>query len=1033
MPVNTIDRFSDYKIDRSITVLGNVSDAVDYNFPLDFKTWLSFFKDNSVSVNTFQSSYKKYLTAWNKVKNTFLDQQNNLVKENYLSLLKQISLEVYTEQERRFLNAVDYNDPQQLDVLVPLVSNKIQSLTNYYKDFRETVKTTPKKNNIFSSNLGIKSFLTKLISDLLNYNSDTRSLVYKYDKNIGYILANVNYVIDELYDQYDDYYDLTASEPASAYEYGGENRTNQWTSNTNIFDPDLFLNYDNSVVRLLSGYNYILENFISNLSFPVSITSVDTNYLKNKDFINQFNNGNINDLNLINKKKLFEKFSGTDWYYLSTGEVTSTILSGQFLAAQNKSQNYLNRNNVSTATVPNTAFLVTAKDIGGFYTPNNLGVLQYNSFSYDYSLNVDTLSANSIYYFPDPTRYIATYGNSKYSKSTDVFIVNENAYIVNYDISNGAAFGYINDRSEYLNYHGYENREEKNKIYSNGVSRLYDKVDFFKGKNGDVWDNEDVYSIKNKALYPIDDRQSRLAVTQKDLIFDTSDVYGNSYGLYKQSTPREFVNYEDSTNSITQRCLFLSNGLFQYNDTAFNYNDNNAEIFGIIPSQTFIVSDVTMLSGNTFTNKILNKFTFGVFDMPWCFNTGVFYRRGNIYDGCFYVTYKGELFPDSPSSDNPVWSENDNSLYYNILIDGGSDKDGLRPNFIRPATFLKELSSTIDCGVFNYEIYRQDDPFKSNFAIANRYEIPYYSNTINSLSTSYVDESETLRRSIYDKKYVLSATPLFRDINNYVSPLSAALSGIFVKYQSVPDIYSELNDDIIKFDIVFDVAVIETNNYLVVEKIDYDYNTGKVSSYNNSLNYITRTTQGDNKLEKFGNFYFHEKSNTLLLYRSTLLGAMSATNYRTFYPTIYKLELDSLSTKQIFPYSTKNLFGSLIEYSFRSHHDPILQTEGTTQQCIYNMYEADRPVLTYNAETNVYGYVVKTIDSSDCMAFWYQTYKFINGVFTNDINELWFQNAQIRDENYTNPLTGSYIKYNYLQGTNNSSWIKQEGVLKLGE
>ena len=87
MPVNTIDRFSDYKIDRSITILGNVSDADDYNFPLDFKTWLSYFKNNSTTVTTFQSSYRKYLTSWNKVKNTFLDQQNNLVKENYLSLL----------------------------------------------------------------------------------------------------------------------------------------------------------------------------------------------------------------------------------------------------------------------------------------------------------------------------------------------------------------------------------------------------------------------------------------------------------------------------------------------------------------------------------------------------------------------------------------------------------------------------------------------------------------------------------------------------------------------------------------------------------------------------------------------------------------------------------------------------------------------------------------------------------------------------------------------------------------------------------
>jgi hypothetical protein len=1029
MPVNTIDRFSDYKIDRSITVMGNVSDAIDYNFPLDFKSWLSNFKYNSISVATFQNSYKKYLTSWNKVKNTFLDNQNDLVKENYISLLKQISLDVYTDQERRFLHSVDYEDPEQLDVLVPLVSNKIQSLTTYYKDFRETVKTTPRKNNIFSSNLGIKSFLTKLISDLLLYNSDTKSLVYKFDKNINYILANVNYVIDELYDEYDDYYDLTASKPSSAYQYGGQVRKDQWNSNTNPFDPDLFLNYDNSIVRLLSGYNYVLEDFISNLSFPISITSVDTNYLKNKDFINQFNNGNTNDLNLVNKKQLFEKFFGTDWYYLSTGDSTSTILSGKFLEAKNKSQNFLNRNNVSTATTPNTAFLVTAKDIGGFYTPNNQGVLIYNTFSYAYNVNTESLSANSIYYFPDPDKYIGTYGNSIYSKSSNVFTINENAYIVNYDISNGAAFGYINDRSEYLNYHGYENKEEKNKIYSSGVSRQYDRVDFFKGNNNNIWANDDVYNIKNKALFPIDERQGKLAVTQNDLVFDTSDVFGNSYGLYKQSTPKLFTNYVSSTQSITQRCLFFSNGLFQYEGTSFNYNDDNAIIIGIITGQEFIVSDVTMLS-SSFTDDTLSKFTFGVFDMPWCYSTGDVYRKGNTFDGVFYTTYDGVILPSTPSSDTPTWSENDQNLYYNVLLDGGSDINGVRPNFKRTATFLKELSSVVDCGNF---LYADGNPFEVYNAVANPYNIPYYSSTIDSLSTSYVTEEQNTRSSIYDKKYTLSANSFSRDINNYVSPLSASLSAIFVKYKSLPDIYDELNNDIIKFDIVFDVAVVETSNYMVVEKIDYDYSTGKVISFNNQTNYITRTTQGENKLEKFGNFFFHENSNTLLLYRSTLLGAMSATNYKTFYPTIYKMELNSLSLKRIFPHSTNNLFGSLIQYSFRSTHDPILEYNGNTEQSIYNFCEADKPVLTYDPETNVYGYVVKTTDLSDCMAFWYQTYKFVDGVFTNDINEVFFQNAQIRDENYTNPLTGSYIKYNHLEGTQNSSWIKSEGVLKLGE
>jgi len=166
MPVNTIDRFSDYKIERSITVLGNLSDAVDYNNPLDFKSWLSFFKNNSVSIETFKNSYQKYLTSWNVVKDSFLINQNNDVKKQYISLLEQISLDVFTEQERKFLRSIDYNNEEQQEIVVPLVTCKLKSLTNYYKNFRETVKTQPRKNNLLSSNLGITSFLTKLINDL---------------------------------------------------------------------------------------------------------------------------------------------------------------------------------------------------------------------------------------------------------------------------------------------------------------------------------------------------------------------------------------------------------------------------------------------------------------------------------------------------------------------------------------------------------------------------------------------------------------------------------------------------------------------------------------------------------------------------------------------------------------------------------------------------------------------------------------------------------------------------------------------------
>ena len=63
-----------------------------------------------------------------------------------------------------------------------------------------------------------------------------------------------------------------------------------------------------ALIKLLSSYEYVIENFVSNLSVPVALASSDLSYYKNKDFINQINRGDIDELNIQNKIKLFNKF-----------------------------------------------------------------------------------------------------------------------------------------------------------------------------------------------------------------------------------------------------------------------------------------------------------------------------------------------------------------------------------------------------------------------------------------------------------------------------------------------------------------------------------------------------------------------------------------------------------------------------------------------------------------------------------------------------------------------------------------------------
>ena len=1057
-----IERYAKYEIAKSITSVGNISKAIDYNNPLAYTAWLSYFTDISVSKQTYQNIYNSYLRDWNDVKNTFLNNQDTAVKENYVRLVKDLQLDVLTEQERQFIEAVDYQDPQQLDTLIPLISEKINSLCNYYKNFREVVKTQPRKNNMFSSNLGIRSFLLQTISDLLNYDSDTVDLTNKYNIDTESVLRNISILVEDLYDEYTDYFDLTTQLPSSAYEYGGELRKEEWTSNTNPWDFDLFYKYDDSVVRLLSSYTYILSGFSDNLAVPVGLSAEDiVSYSSTKDYIDNIKTDDVNDLNLANKIKLFQKYLGTDWYMLSTGDTVTNYLSSLLIKADNVSSNYLNRNNVSTATVPNTAFVVSQKDIGGFYTPNYLGVLNYTSFDYTHTVNTSKLSPNEVYFFPDPKKYIATAGNSKYIKTGTCFTVQENAYVVNYDFANSYAFGYINDQGYYLNYHGYENAEEKNRIYNAGISKNYDKVDFFKGKSSNLWANDDVYEVSNKALFPIDERQTNLLAGQKDIIDYSSDVYGNQYGSLKAASDPIFRDIETVYAQIRKRFILLSNFLYEYEGISpFDYTTATGEVTDPYDNIVFNRSGIELLMGHTLADWNLEStdpdyvdlfkdfpspitLSYGTFTMPWRGDDQLqmLFRKNGLYDGITFTGYQNLPFVDSPLPESTFWSTNNQDLYYNLVLEGGPNINGGRGTVLSPATFmhiipLSASNAVKDGGRFRY---LKGDPFLRSEPNINRHDIPYSS--FQKLSTSYVVEASGANASIYAKRYELTSYPYFRNISNEVFPLSSALSAVFVKYKALSAIYDELNDNIIKYDIVYDVGVFETSNYMVLEKINFDYNTNTVKPYTSSLSYIERTDKGSG-LEKFGDFYFHERTNSFLLYKTTLLDSLSSSVYKTFYPTIYKYELDSLSLKQVFPTNNTNLFKKLSTYSFRSNGEnpdnleKYIRSLSAVQEetPVYSVDSIDRPNLSYDPNTNNYGFVIKASDNSDALAFYYQTYKYVDGSMINSINEIYFQNGIIRDECYVNPLTAAFLHYNYLPETGKGfSWIKNEGVLKLGE
>ena len=307
------------------------------------------------------------------------------------------------------------------------------------------------------------------------------------------------------------------------------------------------------------------------------------------------------------------------------------------------------------------------------------------------------------------------------------------------------------------------------------------------------------------------------------------------------------------------------------------------------------------------------------------------------------------------------------------------------------------------------------------------------------LSTTYVEAPDIDNASIYSKKYTLSSTPYFRDISNNVLQLSAALSAIFVKYSNLGNCKYQLDNAIKKFDLVYDVGVFETDDYIIIEKINFDFETNTVKPYSSNLTYIQRS-ENDSDLEQFGNFYFHERNNNLIFTKSSVLPTLSSSNYKTLYPTFYKFDIQDLSFKTIYPNNNSNLFGKLSSFSFRSQNNDPNDIVGYINQSknedtiVFDSSSIQRPTLSYDPNTNVYGYLAKISNNNDVFCLNYASFKFVNGTFQNTINEMYFQDGLIRDESYSNPLTAGFLTYNKLENASKvATWSKLEGVLKLGE
>jgi len=1025
-------KFIDERIEGSITSLNVPIIPIDSNQPLSFQEWLKYNNTIFTNVDDFLVRYQSYLNNWYEAKNSNIVDREEITRELYVSLIKEIVISFTSSDEKRYLKNIDFSNKRDVAIAIPFFAQKIKDICLYYSTLRDDVKTAEIRYNLKGSNYGIEKIIYNEISKSLE-TEDLTDFIRTLNLSLSDIRNNMVINVEDLYDTYTNYFDISPNVPVSAYNVTNGERKKYFEYNVYDINSNLFTNFNSAIVQAITSYPfYLIELGDNNFSIDVRPSSTQLNYLKDADFINTVNTETQSNLNLNIEKEEVTKFIGTDFYYLSTDSTASTYLTGELFSALNSFANYVNKRYPAVAAIPSSIFTKTAKQIGLFFKPDKIGISTFANFGLNAAANLSALKPNTVYIFPDPKKYGNVSGLSQEEFETPL-IFTENNYFNKIDFSNQYAFGDSETDPYFQIFRAYESREQTLNLGFQGIARYSDPQDFFAGDKKTFWANKDVFPIVPQNLFPIDNRIEKLYSINKTLVQYKTDVFGNEYSLYKDVFPNKLlVSENQSSDDSLKYCITLDGYTFYDSISGYNFDwteVNPAKNYsGIIlktttnmpPGTGFYYQGSSYLTPSPLSAQYYNqgppKFLLSGGVVPvisyrfqpetFCSSVVDLTFVCSTIDGVTFLDPNGNFLPDVPS-DLPTYDPATQTLYYLQLIDSGASPDGpdYRPSFVNPSvfTFVPPQSAITPINGFIY-VYRNTAPcgdvvLSREVTYAEESNYLNYNIPLRNTKTEQYVQGLSAKRFVYQTKFVDFGKLYFRNSNStIISPVSSALSGLLVKYSE--SINNELNNKLINFDLYYDSLQFETENYLIFDKIKFDYNTNLIENVSKTDAFFQR---GSNKLfEKISTVWFNENDKLLVFCKTRLHPLLGDTNFKIVYPEIYVVNVDDLSYKKIFP---------LEDESKLSYYD-LSYFSLSGKNINVNIVEIEKPFMTYDSETE--NYIISYIGKDIANVFYiFKIYfKYIDGVITNVNNYMYKLAPDVFTCNFAYAsLSAQYLTY----------------------
>jgi hypothetical protein len=954
---------------------GNVIDSitnssstvtVDNTQPLSF---LEFITRTNVDYTPeeYNNFYIDYLKRWAEAKNTASQTTETNYIQLYVDFLKELIVTYSTQSELKFLTTLDFNDPVELDIAIPIYVEKIRQVVLFYKEKRDNVKYVVDRNKIKGNSTSIEKAIFENIYDYI-FSSEQQPQYALLNLSLSSIITNMKIDIEEFVDVYGNYFDLPRVK---------ENETGirDTLYNNNINDIDLDLYFSTNVARNIIQSPIFLKELPLAINYTTTVDTIcdPTNPLlliNNQDNICGFTATQQDDL----KRSLISKYIGVDFYYIST--LNNTLCSGKFITSQNPTGNLPNLQTPDTATVQSNEIKLL-RDLGLFFKPDTCGIFQLNSKTFTYDIDLTKVTEDKVYIFPDPN----VYGNVSRNKQDVYPIIYTHDFTK--DVKNNSS--------------GFISGDPKVSNYEQTFSPYYSKQqNIHKNLADDASINLNFSDLYNKGY-----------ITKLQY-----DIYGNEYALFKDEFGHTFKPIAEITDDGYILDLLLDGHVFYDIDEGYSFDYSvtgmlNGSIRSGISARTVnnILTPAFTLTGSPYTLFFRDFLPYDEF-IDSTRNIQSSFRDGGSF-----------TFEDNTNLTDPVLADDvtypsSQPYYYAELADGGiSSLIPLTRAILDTGIFTYDVKFALsdvnvedyDCGYFTDVIGLTNDSIYDD-------TIPFF-NSVSTNSTtirSSLTGSDVLKTQAYKNK--LQGKLFVKDqITSTSQPLSTSLNTIFNKYNS--SVKGEVYNNIKDFDVIYDTVICETPSYLVFDKIKYNSDGYMTTSTKNT--FFTRNSA--DATNKFSNRFFKEKDRnvTFCIIQEVIedispqYKSLSGSNNKILLPYIYQYSITDNTPIQIFPRGEDTLNYAVDLFSLRDYF---------TDTFNINIVKVDRPIITFNSFNQLYKLTYTCTDGNNMAYIFDANFSIVNNKAIFNSVKFFRQSKVTTTSNFYTSTSGNFVDISAIDG-----------------